>query len=187
MIKKLILTLVAFVSITSMVQANSYNSYNLFNGLNCNNNSYGCSLNFGAGQQVTDCTFTFTSCNTSYHGNYLSCDLNGVGITCKLGSCQGSTSTWTCTLDQTQLGCLNQCFSSGKCDFNVNCYGNWKIGNCTCKYTCNPTPRTSRCAGHCVHRDVAGRCHRGRRNAPPPSDDGQAGPGEEISFKFPTT
>ena len=140
MIKKLILAITAFVGITTLVHANGYNTYNLFNGLNCNNNNYGCNLNIGGGQQISDCTFTFTSCNTSYHGNYLSCDLDGVGVNCHLGSCTGSTSTWTCTLDQTELNCLNQCLGTGKCDFDVNCHGNWNIGGCTCTYTCNPTP-----------------------------------------------
>src|ERR1700722_2324117 len=110
--KKHILTLIALLGITMAVQANSYNSSTLFQNLNCYNNSYDCGINIGQGQQVNDCTFTFTSCNTQY--GYLSCDLDGVGINCNIGSQHGSCTTWTCTLDSQQLSCLNQCIGSGK-------------------------------------------------------------------------
>ena len=136
--KKVALAFAAFLGISTLVHANTYSTYNLFNGLNCNNSSYGCNLNIGGGQNIADCTFTFTSCNTSYRGNTLSCDLDGINVNCALGSCKGSTSTWTCTLNQTQLDCLNQCLGSGKCDFNVDCHGNWNIGGCSCNYDCTP-------------------------------------------------
>src|ERR1700744_2637242 len=68
----------------------------------------------------------------------MSCDLDGINVNCSLGSCKGSTSTWTCTLNQSQLDCLNQCLGSGKCNFNVDCNGNWNIGGCSCSYDCKP-------------------------------------------------
>lgn len=141
MIKKLI-TLVALLGATSLVHANSYShSYTLASGLNCNNSSYNCSVpisDIAEGQEVTSCTFTFTSCSSQSHG-YLSCDLFGTGVNCTLGSQHGSIQTWTCTLDSTQLSCLNSCVGSGNCNFGIDCHGNWNIGNCTVNYDCHPS------------------------------------------------
>jgi hypothetical protein len=140
MIKKLI-TMVALLGTVTLVQANSYsNNYTLASGLNCNNSSYNCSVpisSIASGYQVSDCIFTFSSCNTQSHSKgYFSCDLFGTGTSCTLGSQHGSTQTWTCTLDSDQIACMNQCLASGLCNFGISCQGNWNIGSCSVSYNC---------------------------------------------------
>jgi len=141
--KQKLIAVIALLGISTIVHANSYsNSYTLASGVNCNNSSYNCSIpvgNIAPGQEISDCTFTFTSCNThSRTGGYFSCDLFGSGVNCSLGGQHGSTQTWTCTLDSTQLSCLNQCISSGNCNFGINCQGSWNIGSCCINYDCHP-------------------------------------------------
>ncbi len=143
MIKKLI-TMVALLGTVTLAQANSYsNSYTLASGLKCNNSTYNCSVpisDIASGDQVSACTFTFTSCSTqSRSGGYFSCDLFGTGTSCTLGSQHGSTQTWTCTLDSDQIACMNQCLTSGNCNFGIQCQGNWNIGSCKVSYNCHPS------------------------------------------------
>ena len=121
----------ALLGSVTLAQANTTT---LFNNLNCDNNSYSCSLpDIGSGYQVTDCTFTFSSVNCSLL-SYLSCDLDN---TWGVGTKNVSTSTWTCTLNTNDLDYLNNCISSGKdCDFDLSCFGDYNIGSCTLNYDC---------------------------------------------------
>jgi hypothetical protein len=135
--KKLII--VALLGISTLVHANTCS---VFSGFNGNNNSANYSLQScfsTGGSQVSGCTFTFTTCNTSSSG-LLYCNLFGGTSTCSIGSQNGSTTTWTCTLDSNGLNCLNSGLNSGSCNLNLNCTGNWSIGSCSCNYTCTPTP-----------------------------------------------
>lgn len=135
--------IIALLGITTVVNATTCN---LFSSVNCYNNSYNCSLPVGTvpvGQQISSCTFTFNSLS-SYSAGLLYCSLLGNGSTCTVGSQSSSASTWNCTLNSTGLSYLNNCLSTGSsCNFGVNCYGGWSIGNCSVNYTCTPTPHTS--------------------------------------------
>ena len=139
MLKKLFV--IALLSATYFAHATSYT---MFSGLSCNS-SYSCnfpSSGYTQGSQVTDCTFTFTSCSANY-GSLLFCNLFGSGSSCSVGSQNGGTTTWTCTLNQNGLDYLNNCLNSGNCNFGLNCSGNWNIGSCSVNYNCNPTPHNT--------------------------------------------
>lgn len=136
--KYLVLTL---LGVSMLAQATSYT---LFSGLNCYNSSYSCTLpvtTIAPDQQITDCKFTFTSMNT--YSGLLYCNLLGNNSSCSVGSKYGSSTSWTCTLDSICLDYLNNCISSGNCNFNLGCYGNWNIGSCQVEYTCQPKPNCS--------------------------------------------
>lgn len=131
--------IIALLGISTIVHATTCT---VFSGLNCYNSSYACSLSSGlvaSGSQISDCNFSFTSCNSSSSG-LLYCNLQGSSSACTVGSQSGSTTTWNCALDSNGLNYLNNCLNAGKCDFGLNCSGNWNIGSCTVNYTCNPTP-----------------------------------------------
>jgi hypothetical protein len=134
--KKLIFA--ALMAVTAMVQANTCQIFSNQSGYN-----YSCSLPVSnSGQQISSCTFTFTSISCS---SVLYCDLLGGGSSCNIGTCQkGSNNTWTCTLDSNGLTYLNNCLSSGNnCGFSLDCWGKWDIGCCQCDYSCGGTPHNS--------------------------------------------
>jgi len=134
--------IIALLGLSTLVHATTCS---VFSGLNCNNNSYNCSLQptLGTyGGQISDCNFTFTSCNTPSTG-LLYCNLFGGNNVCTVGSQTSSTTTWVCNLDSNGLNYLNNCLNSGNCNFGVSCTGNWNIGSCCVNYTCTPTPHNN--------------------------------------------
>jgi hypothetical protein len=134
--------ILAALAVTTVAQATTCTLFNNYSGYN---NSYNCSFpssSIGANQQVSSCTFTFTSCNSWYPSGSLYCNLLGSGSTWTCGSQSSSTSTWNCTLNNSCLTYLNNCLTSGSCNFNLNCYGGWNVGSCTVDYTCTPKPHT---------------------------------------------
>ncbi len=136
--KKIILAITLALGVNTLVHATTCN---LFSSVNCNS-SYTCSLPTSSwtGQQVTSCTFNFNSCSlTSGGSGYLYCQLIAPNnSTCTVGQNNGPTQSWTCTLNSTGLNYLNNCLTSGTCDFGIGCLGNWNIGNCSVDYTCSP-------------------------------------------------
>jgi hypothetical protein len=128
----------ALMTVTAMVQANTCTIFSNQSGKN-----YSCSLPVStSGQDITSCTFTFTSVSCP---SLLYCDLLGGSSSCNVGTCQkGSANTWTCTLNSTCLTYLNSCLDSGKgCSFDLDCFGKWNIGCCQCDYTCGGTPHNN--------------------------------------------
>ena len=125
------------MAVTTMVQANSCQIFS-----NQSGNSYSCSLPVsGNGQPITSCTFTFNSVTCP---SVLYCNLKGDNSSCNVGTEQGSSGSWTCTLDSNGLNCLNSCLSSGNnCTFSLDCWGKWNIGSCQCDYTCGGTPHNN--------------------------------------------
>jgi hypothetical protein len=121
----------ALMAVAVMAQANTCTLISNSSGTG----NYNCSLPVSnGGQQVTSCTFTFTS--VSCPSSVLYCNLLGGSSSCNIGSC-GSANTWTCTLDNNGLNYLNNCLNSGgNCNFGLNCGGCWNIGSCKCDYTC---------------------------------------------------
>jgi hypothetical protein len=134
---------IALLGIATLANANTCN---LFSSVNCYNTTYNCGLPVttpSADQQISSCTFTFTSLN-SYSAGLLYCNLTGGSSTCNVGSQGSSTPSWTCTLNSAGLDYLNNCVSSGKsCNFGIDCRGGWQVGSCKVDYTCSPTPHTA--------------------------------------------
>jgi hypothetical protein len=134
---------IALLGISTFANATSYT---LFSSLSCYNNSYNCSLpiaNVAPDQEISDCTFTFNTINTSFRSSLLYCNLVGNNSSCSIGSQTGSASTWNCSLDNNGLTYLNNCISTGSCGFNLGCYGGYNIGNCQVSYNCKP--KTQNC------------------------------------------
>jgi len=135
--KKLTLIIALFGAV-SLAQATTTD---LFYNVTCNNNSYSCGLpTIDKNLQLSDCTFTFSTISTS-KGGYLSCDLFGNNGSCAVGTQNGSTTTWTCNLNSSCIDYVNNCLSLGKnCNFNLDCYGFCKVGDCKITYDCKPCP-----------------------------------------------
>ena len=128
----------AFAAVALMAQANTCTILSNSSG----NGNYSCSLPVSnSGQQVTSCTFTFTSVSCD---SLLYCKLLGSSSSCSVGSC-GSANTWSCTLDNNGLNYLNSCLNNGNsCSFGLNSGGCWNIGCCKCDYTCGGgTPKNN--------------------------------------------